>query len=191
MLHISTTYSTTTKYIQAINLAIYFKYTYYSIKVSFIIRRFTMSLKRKTSTLPLSDAKKTKPNASITSFFGAPKPKTPASSTSNGSLSVGPTSSGTASSIPDSSPAPAALSEWKKKWVASLTEEQKNLLVLEIESLHETWLKELKDEITSSSFLELKRFLKREHESGQKIFPPAQDVYAWYLSPSPDSDARY
>jgi len=52
--------------------------------------------------------------------------------------------------------------------------------------MHETWLKELKDDITSSSFLELKRFLKREFESGQKIFPPAQDVYAWYSSPLPD-----
>jgi len=142
-----------------------------------------MSLKRKASTLPLSDAKKTKTNASITSFFGAPKAKTPTSAKpNNDGSSADPASSAPASSIPDST-TPAVQSEWKKKWIASLTEEQKNLLVLEIESLHETWLKELKDEITCSSFLELKRFLKREHESGQKIFPPAQDVYAWYISP--------
>lgn len=57
----------------------------------------------------------------------------------------------------------------------------KDLLGLEIESLHESWLKELKNEITSKEFLELKRFLKREHEAGKKIFPPAEDVYSWYV----------
>lgn len=55
---------------------------------------------------------------------------------------------------------------------------------LEIETLHESWLKELKDEVTSEGFLELKRFLKREVESGKKVFPPAEDVYSWYLIPS-------
>ena len=38
----------------------------------------------------------------------------------------------------------------------------------------------MKDEITSPEFLELKRFLKREVESGKKVFPPSEDVYSWY-----------
>ena len=67
----------------------------------------------------------------------------------------------------------------KEKWVATLTPEQKDLLKLEIETLHESWLKELKDEITGKEFLELKRYLKREQEAGKKIFPPMAEVYSW------------
>ena len=67
-----------------------------------------------------------------------------------------------------------------------LTDEQRELLKLEIETLHESWLKELKDEVVSKEFLELKRFLKREVESGKKVFPPMEDVYSWFvLSPLP------
>ncbi len=61
----------------------------------------------------------------------------------------------------------------------TLSGEQKDLLALEIGTLHESWLKELKDELTSSGFLELKKFLKKEHEAGKKIFPLAEDVYSW------------
>jgi len=134
-----------------------------------------MSLKRKAATLPTNDSKKPKVNASITSFFGAPKavssPST-AKSTTAGSTSV------------SSSPPPAAVKWDKEKWVKGLTDEQRDLLALEIGTLHESWLKELRDEVTSPSFLELKRFLKREHEAGKKIFPPAQDVYSWCVLPS-------
>jgi uracil-DNA glycosylase len=63
--------------------------------------------------------------------------------------------------------------------VKTLSGEQKDLLALEIGTLHESWLKELKDELTSSGFLELKKFLKKEHEAGKKIFPLAEDVYSW------------
>jgi uracil-DNA glycosylase len=139
-----------------------------------------MSLKRKAGDVALTDAKKTKTNSTITSFFKAPKPKTPTSAKPTDKSSLEPGSSAPEGSIPASSPTPVVETEWKKKWLDGLTEEQKNLLVLEIETLHDSWLKELKDEIKSSSFLELKRFLKREHDSGKKIFPPAQDVYAWY-----------
>ncbi|KAG9249269.1 uracil-DNA glycosylase [Calycina marina] len=138
-----------------------------------------MSLKRKAGALPLNDAKKPKTNASITSFFGVPKPKTSTPVKVNGSTCTGPASSALISTISEPTSNLAADNEWKGKWVASLTDEQRNLLVLEIESLHVSWLKELRDEVTSSGFLDLKRFLKREHETGQKIFPPAQDVYAW------------
>jgi len=73
----------------------------------------------------------------------------------------------------------------KAAWVAKLTDEQKQLLKLEIDTLHESWLGPLKDEIIKPEFLELKRFLAREAESGKKIFPPSADVYSWYL-PAPN-----
>jgi uracil-DNA glycosylase len=136
-----------------------------------------MSLKRKASTLPLADAKKPKVNGSITSFFGAPKAAaapTKVTTAVETAVSTAPPATNT-----DADALPLPQSDWKKKWIASLTEEQKHLLVLEIETLHESWLKELKDEITSASFIGLKRFLKKEHEAGKKIFPPAIDVYAW------------
>jgi len=67
----------------------------------------------------------------------------------------------------------------KDKWIKGLTAEQKDLLQLEIDTLHESWLKELKDEVTSTGFLDLKRFLKRERQSGKKIFPKEEDIYSW------------
>lgn len=135
-----------------------------------------MSLKRKASNLPLSDVKKPKANGSITSFFGPPK-----------TVSTSSKVTGTTTTENPSSPAPATpVSKFDKEaWVKKLTPEQKELLKLEIDTLHESWLKELKDEIVTDGFLELKRFLKREVESGKKVFPPAEDVYSWYSSPFP------
>jgi uracil-DNA glycosylase len=125
-----------------------------------------MSLKRKASTLPLSDAKKPKANSSITSFFSSPLASSPATKVTGTTI--------------ESIPALSPTLKWdKEKWVKTLTAEQKDLLALEIGTLHESWLKELRDEITSPSFLSLKKFLKKEHESGKKIFPPAQDTYSW------------
>lgn len=125
-----------------------------------------MSLKRKASTLPGSDAKKPKADSSITSFFGPPKTVAPATKV-NGTTT-------------ESTPAALPAIKWdKEKWLKTLTAEQKDLLALEIGTLHESWLKELKEEVTSPSFLSLKKFLKKEHEAGKKIFPPAEDVYSW------------
>lgn len=121
------------------------------------------TLKRKANTQTAgSDAKKPKQNGSITSFFGAPK--TAASKPGSGS--------GTA-------PEPAGPKFDKAKWVAGLTPEQRTLLKLEIDTLHESWLAHLKDEITTKEFLELKRFLDRETAAGKKWFPPKEDVYSW------------
>lgn len=64
--------------------------------------------------------------------------------------------------------------------MASLTDEQRGLLQLEIDTLHESWLAELKDEIVTKEFLDLKRFLDREATAGTKIFPPREDIYSWY-----------
>lgn len=121
-----------------------------------------MSLKRKATELAVASAKKPKSDGSITSFFGAPKPS-----------STGTTSTNTSNT--------AANNFNKEKWVSSLTDEQRELLKLEIETLHESWLAHLKEEVVSSSFLELKRFLKKELEAGKKIFPPQSDIYSWYV----------
>lgn len=108
---------------------------------------------------PASDAKKPKANGSITSFFGAPKPR-PANTKT---LTVSSSSSNFN----------------KDKWVASLTSEQQELLRLEIDTLHESWLSKLKEELVTPEFLGLKRFLKKEKESGAKIFPPENEIYSW------------
>lgn len=112
-----------------------------------------MSLKRKAADIA-TEAKKPKVNGSITSFFGQPKVK-PAASTA------------------------ASLSFDKDAWVAKLTDEQKDLLKLEIDTLHESWLPHLKDVLISPKFLELKRFLKKELADGKTIYPPMKDVYSW------------
>ncbi|KAJ1327528.1 uracil-DNA glycosylase [Microdochium nivale] len=122
------------------------------------------TLKRKNDASASSgDAKKPKVNASITSFFGAPK--TVSSSTSG-------------KSAVSAAPEPTIKFD-KEKWVAGLTPEQKKFLRLEIDTLDPSWLALLKDEITSKEFLELKKFLERETMAGKKIFPPREDVYSW------------
>jgi len=69
----------------------------------------------------------------------------------------------------------------KEAWVAKLTDEQKELLQLEIDTLHESWLAHLKDEVKTPEFLNLKRFLQKEIASGKKVFPPLEDVYSWFV----------
>ena len=120
------------------------------------------SLKRKAGGGAQPDPKKPKQNGSITSFFGAPK----SSAKANGGASD--------SSSPVFN---------KSKWVAGLTPEQKDLLQLEIDTLHESWLAHLKDDLTSREFLDLKRFLDRETTAGKKWFPPKEDVYSWCVVP--------
>ncbi|RMZ80882.1 hypothetical protein DV737_g2739, partial [Chaetothyriales sp. CBS 132003] len=120
------------------------------------------SFKRKADTAVTSatkDPKKAKKDSSLTSFFGAPKPAS----------AVGTTGSAD----------PPAIKFDKEKWAASLTPEQKALLKLEIDTLHISWLAHLKDDLTSPSFLELKRFLQKEIGAGKKIFPPMEEVYSW------------
>ena len=157
-------------------------------------------LKRKTADIASSTAKKPKVNASITSFFSSPsattksgsalvsKPSSTISSspptvTENDSSEAVHSTAATsasvltvASTVPSAAPAPKFD---KAKWVEKLTPDQKELLALEIESMDESWLAQLKDDVLSKDFLDLKRFLKKEHEAGKKIFPPAPDVYSW------------
>ena len=128
-----------------------------------------MSLKRKAADIATAEAKKPKQNSSITSFFGPPK--------------TNPSTSSTNPSKPPTDPAPAVKFD-KEEWIKTLTDEQKTLLKLEIETLHESWLAVLKDEITTKEFIGLKKFLKSEAEAGKKIFPPSEDVYSWYFQSS-------
>ena len=165
-------------------------------------------LKRKAGDIASSTAKKPKVNATITSFFSSPssaaKPAVAAESTASSTApssspatligdssqkSTDSTTATTTASIftsaaaaPPPAEAAAPLPKFDKgKWIEKLTKEQKDLLALEIASLDESWLSQLKDELVTKEFLELKRFLKTEHESGKKIFPPAADVYSWYV----------
>ncbi|KAG6288585.1 hypothetical protein E4U46_003153 [Claviceps purpurea] len=105
-----------------------------------------------------AETKKPKVNGSIASFFGAvPKP----------------------ASAGNTAPGSPAVKFDKKKWEGGLTAEQKKLLQLEIDTLDQSWLAHLKDEITSKEFLDLKRFLDKETSAGKKWFPPKEDVYSW------------
>ncbi|KAF8250735.1 uracil-DNA glycosylase [Wilcoxina mikolae CBS 423.85] len=107
------------------------------------------SLKRKA---PASTENTVKKARSITSFF-TPKPS-PAGS---------------------SSTAPPSRFD-KAAWISSLTPEQKKLLALEIETMHESWLAALKDELVSDGFLSLKRFLANEKGT---VYPPRNEIYSW------------
>ncbi|KAK2762812.1 uracil DNA glycosylase [Arachnomyces sp. PD_36] len=117
----------------------------------------TPNNKRNASHLSSSttDAKKPKANGSISAFFKPPK------------------------SSQGNSNAPPTVNFNKEKWVASLSPEKKELLQLEIDTLDESWLFHLKDEIVTNEFLNLKRFLQKEMSSNTKIFPPPEDIYSW------------
>lgn len=113
--------------------------------------------------------KKAKTNGNIMSFFGGPKAATTTTTTT--------TTNG--SSTPATA-APAIRFD-KEKWVATLKPEQKELLQLEIDTMDESWLAQLKDELVTKEFLELKRFLNREWSGPKKIFPPKEDIYSWHV----------
>ncbi|KAF2278456.1 uracil-DNA glycosylase [Westerdykella ornata] len=121
-----------------------------------------MSLKRKAAALAADASKKPKPNATITSFFAA-IPGSTSTSTTNGTTTL----------------TTAAANFDKDAWVAKLSDEHKELLKLEIDTLHESWLPHLKDVLVSPRFLDLKRFLKKELESGKTVYPPMDHVYSW------------
>lgn len=61
-----------------------------------------------------------------------------------------------------------------------LSDLQKNLLSLEIDTLEDSWFEKLSDEFTKPYFLQLKTFLNHE-KNVQKatVFPPEADVYSW------------
>ncbi|KAK0289050.1 uracil DNA glycosylase [Friedmanniomyces endolithicus] len=123
-----------------------------------------MSLKRKAVDLAADAAKKPKADAAITSFFSQPKSSPPSTSTSTS----------TSTTLPDTKPT----SFNKATWLSTLPPSTLDLLSLEITTLDETWLAALHTDLTTPSFLALKRFLQSE-TSTKKVFPPPEDVYAW------------
>ncbi|KAF8529822.1 uracil-DNA glycosylase-like protein [Gautieria morchelliformis] len=75
---------------------------------------------------------------------------------------------------------------------ASLSEEARNLLALEMQTMGKSWLKVLTDEIKKPYFIALKRWLATEgliadlsnpSNSKIKIFPPAKEIYSWSATP--------
>ncbi|KAI5797934.1 uracil-DNA glycosylase [Peziza echinospora] len=100
----------------------------------------------------------------ISSFFGAAAP------------APGGTSTTAAASTPDT----IAVSKFDKEgWYNGLNDEQKELLKLEYETLHVSWLAELRETLVSPGFLELKRFLAEEKGRGKVVFPVEEDIYSW------------
>lgn len=73
----------------------------------------------------------------------------------------------------------------KAEWLASLSDEEKMLLSLEVNTMHITWLACLHKELTKPYFLKLKRFLRSQ--AGKTIFPPPGKIYSWsHLTPVPE-----
>lgn len=122
----------------------------------------SLSVKRKGPIEGLTNnTKKPKVNSSITSFFSKPK-------------------SDNSNTVKDSTIISTSNFD-KEAWINTLTSEQKELLKLEIDTLHESWIKELKDDLLKPSFLSLKRFLQKEKEDRKTVFPPEKDIYSWFV----------
>lgn len=72
----------------------------------------------------------------------------------------------------------------KEKWLGGLSAEERQLLALEINTMHITWLAHLHKELTKPYFLKLKRFLRAQSEAKKVVFPPPGHIYAWlHLTP--------
>lgn len=73
----------------------------------------------------------------------------------------------------------------KKEWVDSLSTEHRQLLALEINTMHITWLAYLHKEFTKPYFLKLKKFLRSQ--ANKTVFPPPGHIYSWsHYTPLPD-----
>ncbi|KAF8455521.1 uracil-DNA glycosylase-like protein [Terfezia claveryi] len=64
-------------------------------------------------------------------------------------------------------------------WAETLTDEQRRLLKLELETMHVSWLGALKEVLVTEQFLGLKKFLEDEKKAGKTIYPAEQDIYSW------------
>ncbi|KAF8424939.1 uracil-DNA glycosylase-like protein [Tirmania nivea] len=67
----------------------------------------------------------------------------------------------------------------KNAWAKTLTDEQRRLLKLELETMHVSWLGALKEVLVTEQFLRLKQFLEEEKKAGKTIYPVEQDIYSW------------
>ncbi|THV02844.1 uracil-DNA glycosylase [Dendrothele bispora CBS 962.96] len=76
-----------------------------------------------------------------------------------------------------------------KAFQESLTEEQRNLLQLECQTMGKSWLKVLKDEIKKPYFISLKRFLWEEgvrnvdDSARSRVYPSPNNIYTWSNTP--------
>lgn len=139
-----------------------------------------MGPKRKaTEAAAAASAKKPKVNGTITNFFT--KPAASAKKTTTASTTAGDISSdGAPNSITDVHQTSTSTSTWNKDaWVKTLTPQNRALLELEIKTMDVTWLRELKDELVSTHFINLKKFLQSEKDTGQKVYPAEEDIYSW------------
>ncbi|KAI9302945.1 uracil-DNA glycosylase-like protein [Cunninghamella echinulata] len=86
----------------------------------------------------------------------------------------------TEAAVTESSP------EEARQILSDLDDEKKELLNLEMTTMHHQWLKVLKPELTKPYFLKLKKFLLQEKNDGQTIYPPENEIYSWsnYTPPS-------
>ncbi|GHJ86227.1 hypothetical protein NliqN6_2629 [Naganishia liquefaciens] len=66
----------------------------------------------------------------------------------------------------------------KKDYIDALPPDLKDLLAMEIETMGDDWFVALRGEFIKPYFRELKKFITAEQKS-KKVFPPAEDVYAW------------
>lgn len=67
----------------------------------------------------------------------------------------------------------------KSAWIDSLKPEVKDLLEVEIDNIHPSWLPHVHKEVTKPTFLSLKKYLAGEYKKNINIFPPKQDIYSW------------
>ena len=69
---------------------------------------------------------------------------------------------------------------FKNRYVNMLTEKQRTLLKLEIDTMDPSWFVKLSTEFAQPYFIKLKEFLQEESQTRkQTIFPPAKDIYSW------------
>ncbi|KAK9451151.1 uracil-DNA glycosylase-like protein [Limtongia smithiae] len=135
--------------------------------------------KRKAASTTIAATGEKKARTTLTSFF------VPVSSSSSLAPSSSPPSSqpslkSSPSKGDDNTSKPSVSAPFDKSaWIASLTTEQRDLLQLEINTMDDSWLAALRAEFTKPYFLSLKRFLIAEDRAGQKVLPPARDVYSW------------
>ncbi|CAL1716841.1 unnamed protein product [Somion occarium] len=92
------------------------------------------------------------------------------------------TGSGQANGMQSLNSIPFSLSSYQN----SLSDEERQLLTLECETMGKSWLKLLKDEIRKPYFIKLKRFLWEEGVKGAndsakslKIYPSPGNIYSW------------
>ncbi|KAF9131340.1 hypothetical protein BGW39_001951 [Mortierella sp. 14UC] len=126
-------------------------------------------------------AKKTSSTASApmqqSSLLAWAKPKAAATTTATSDSTSTAANGDKASS--DATAVPPLVLKAKPDILKGLSDEKRELLRLEQDTIDATWLRALQAEFTKPYFIELKKFLKQEEANKQQIFPPKNDIYSW------------